>query len=284
MSCDEEDYGEREFDRAPLPRHHNEPSHRKRKKSGLTLGILAVTLVVCCGGGGAALYVFRAYANDGRDRVVSQVRLNWIGKALHEYHDKHGGFPTDSYSPDGKPLLSWRVHLLPYVESDKLYKRFKLDEPWDSPNNLKLLDEMPDVYTAPDRMSGRSNRTFFQGFSNPGTLFGPPLGVPPGWVDPRARAVNPVGVKIAAIMDGPANTIAVVEAGEPVEWTKPEDLDASPGQPFPAIGGVRPKAKRANVLFADGSVRELRKADFDGFWRPLTTINGGEVVNLEAIE
>ena len=49
--------------------------------------------------------------------------------------------PTMTMS--GKPLLSWRVHLLPFLEENELYEQFKLDEPWDSPHNIKLLDQMP---------------------------------------------------------------------------------------------------------------------------------------------
>ena len=60
--------------------------------------------------------------------------LKQIGLAMHNFHDSYGGFPA-AYSTDknGKPLLSWRVHILPFVEGQALYRQFKLDEPWDSP-------------------------------------------------------------------------------------------------------------------------------------------------------
>jgi hypothetical protein len=47
---------------------------------------------------------------------------------------------------DGKPLLSWRVAILPYLEQKALHDRFHLDEPWNSPHNKTLLSQMPDVY------------------------------------------------------------------------------------------------------------------------------------------
>ena len=61
--------------------------------------------------------------------------------------DEYGTFPP-AYSTDknGKRLLSWRVHLLPYLEQEKLYKEFHLDEPWDSDHNKKLIARMPAVF------------------------------------------------------------------------------------------------------------------------------------------
>ena len=49
----------------------------------------------------------------------------------------------------GKKLLSWRVQILPYIEQDNLYKQFKLDEPWDSEHNKKLIRQMPRIYMLP---------------------------------------------------------------------------------------------------------------------------------------
>ena len=66
--------------------------------------------------------------------------MKQIGLALHNSHDAQGGFPAPAItSKDGKPLLSWRVKILPYIEEKKLYEDFHLDEPWNSPHNLTLL-------------------------------------------------------------------------------------------------------------------------------------------------
>src|SRR5262245_56693586 len=73
--------------------------------------------------------------------------LKQIGVAMHTYHDKHRSFPAAAiYGKDGKALLSWRVALLPYLGLEALYKEFKLDEPWDSAHNKRLLEKMPAVY------------------------------------------------------------------------------------------------------------------------------------------
>src|SRR4051794_24888061 len=77
---------------------------------------------------------------------TSSNNLKQIALAFHNYHDTNGAMPTNQHSKDGKPLLSWRVQILPYIEQDHVYKQFKLDEPWDSEHNMKLVDKIPDLY------------------------------------------------------------------------------------------------------------------------------------------
>src|SRR5262249_42665396 len=83
-------------------------------------------------------------------RTYSKHCLQQIGLAFHNYHDTNKHFPTPAiYSKDGKtPLLSWRVTILPYIEQQALYNEFKLDEPWDSAHNKKLIAKMPKLYEA----------------------------------------------------------------------------------------------------------------------------------------
>src|SRR5207249_2796575 len=77
-------------------------------------------------------------------RTVSQNNLKQIGLAMHNYHDTYRHFPPQALTDkNGKPLLSWRVAVLPFIEQDNLYRQFKLDEPWDSEHNRKLLERMP---------------------------------------------------------------------------------------------------------------------------------------------
>ena len=85
-------------------------------------------------------------AREAARRAAGSNNLKQIGLAMHNFHESYGGFPA-AYSGDktGKPLLSWRVHILPFVEGEALYRQFKLDEPWDSPHNKKLIARMPAV-------------------------------------------------------------------------------------------------------------------------------------------
>jgi len=81
-------------------------------------------------------------------RGQSNNNLKQIAIAFHQYHDTYKSLPLHAiYSKDGKtPLLSWRVAILPFIEQDALYKQFKLDEPWDSEHNKKLIPLMPRIY------------------------------------------------------------------------------------------------------------------------------------------
>src|SRR5262249_3525398 len=122
--------------------------------------------------------------------------LKQIGLAMHNYHDANGAFPPAAlYDKDGKALLSWRGLLLPYVEKDNLYQQFKVDEPWDSPHNKKLLARMPPVYKHPNVKKTSPGGTFYQVAVGKGTIF-----------DGKR------GLRITDITDGTSNTIMVAEA------------------------------------------------------------------------
>jgi hypothetical protein len=135
------------------------------------------------------------------------------------------------YGPKGELLLSWRVQLLPYLEQDALYKQFKMDEPWDSENNKKLVEQMPKVFQAPDRDHAKG-KTFYLGFVGPDPRKGQP---PKGVVSrPWLQDGDKTGIGITWIADGTSNTLAVIEARDGVTWSKPEDLPF--GGPVPALG------------------------------------------------
>jgi hypothetical protein len=86
----------------------------------------------------------------GGSNLKSQNNLKQIGLAIHAYHDANGHLPRDIVDKNGKPLLSWRVAILPYIEQDNLYKQFKLDEPWNSEHDRKLSQQVVQVYQSPN--------------------------------------------------------------------------------------------------------------------------------------
>jgi hypothetical protein len=175
-------------------------------------------------------------------RMQSVNNLKQIALAMHNWVDANGGTmpPEAVFGKDGKPLLSWRVLILPYVEQDDLYKQFHLNEPWDSEHNKKLLGKMPSVYAAPGQKSATD--THYQGFYGKGAFF-------EGKQGRRFPADFP---------DGTSNTIMVVEAAKGVPWTKPEDLDYDPAKPLPKLGGLFPGG--FNAALCDGSVRFISNA------------------------
>jgi hypothetical protein len=169
-------------------------------------------------------------------RSHSADSLETMALAMHNYAGAYKSHlpPAASYDRSGKPLLSWRVLLLPFLGEAELYKQFKLDEPWDSPHNKKLLDKMPVVYLAPGQKP--SGHTHYQVFTGKGTLF-----------DGKKT------IEIGRIPDGTSNTIFAAEAARAVPWTKPEDLAYAADKPFPKLGGLFPGG--FHVVMADGSVR-----------------------------
>ena len=192
-------------------------------------------------------------------RKKSVENLKEIGLAFHNYHDANGFMPTNEVGKDKKPLLSWRVQILPYIEQDKLYKEFKLDEPWDSDHNKKLIAKMPAIF-APVRGRAKAGETFYQGFSG-------------------KRGLLRAGVSMADITDGTSQTFLVVEAGKPVIWTKPEDMPFD-GKDVPALGGMFDGTFTA--VMADGSVRRFRKGLEPDFLRRL--IDPSDGVPVKAAE
>ncbi len=99
-------------------------------------------------------------------RMVSMNNMKQIALAMHNYHDVYGRLPAPAImDKDGKPLLSWRVAILPFIEQDNLYKQFKLDEPWDSEHNKKLLVQMPGIYAPVKAATKEPFATFYQVFT-----------------------------------------------------------------------------------------------------------------------
>ena len=214
----------------------------------------------------------------GQDRVtVASARsrsvnnLKQIALAFHIYHDKVQAFPAGIYGPDGKVGLSWRVQILPVIEQEGLYKEFKLDEPWDSDHNKKLIAKMPAVYAPPKGAGVAAGLTYYQAFSGQGTIIPPPA--------PNGKAGAPVpGLKIFAVTDGTSNTFLAAEAADPVIWTKPADLAFDDKKPTPKLGGLFEGG--FNVAMCDGSVRFIQGKTDDKLIRALITAQGGEVVNI----
>jgi len=118
------------------------------------------------------------------------------------------------------------------------------------------------------RQKAGAGKSFYRGFSAPGGIFEKPAA--PG---------NPVPkIKTADITDGISNTLLVVDAGEAVEWTKPDDLDFALGRPRPAFGGAYPNLPFVLVLMADGTVQQMRKDVPDDTLRKLIDRKDGGVI------
>lgn len=193
---------------------------------------------------GPAVAMVLPAMNSAREKArLAMVKVNFrqLVVAYMVLADKNGRYVEPaSRSNDGKPLLSWRVHLLPYLGQEALYNEFKLDEPWDSDHNRKLISRIPDLYVNPSGPVDERTKglTHMQAVVGPGTL----------WNDAKS-------LKLDAQRDASSDTILFLEADQAVEWTRPEDLSLDPSNPFRGLGRLR--NGRVLIGFADGSIREL---------------------------
>jgi hypothetical protein len=179
---------------------------------------------------------------EASSRSACLGQLRDLGRAMHLHAVEHGGrFPARARFDDlGKPVLSWRVALLPYLGHEHLHQKFALEQPWDGETNRRLLERMPRVYAHPGRPDAEPGHTYFVAPIARETIWDHRDGFP---LDDFPR-------------DRPASCwLAVVEAKAPVPWTKPDDLTIDPVDPAAELGGAFRKG--FVVLLADGSVRFL---------------------------
>jgi prepilin-type processing-associated H-X9-DG protein len=156
---------------------------------------------------------------------------------------------------------------LPYIEGKALYERYNFDEPWDSPNNRLLANEMPDAFRCPsDALGVRTTSTSYVAVVGPETT----------WPGSQPMSLD-------TISDGWSKTILLVEvANSGIDWMEPRDL------PFSSIhAGINPKQGLGpsskhpgsiTVAFADGSARSIQTSIPQDVFEALLTSSGGETI------
>ncbi|MCC9609732.1 DUF1559 domain-containing protein [Blastopirellula sp. JC732] len=228
--------------------------------------VLAVVgfMVLLCGGILVALLLPAVQqARAAARRMQSTNNMKQIGLALHNYADTYGTFPPATINDEnGKPMHSWRVLILPFIEEQFLYSQYDFNEPWDGPNNRLLMSQMPMVYADPtiDSPPGEG-ATSYQAISDEGTVMN------------ETR-----GSLFREITDGTSNTALVVEnTGKMVPWLRPDDTKISDfvqGIPFEKgpVGGT-------NVLMADGSVQFFSETIEPDVIKAISTREGGEAAH-----
>jgi beta-lactamase regulating signal transducer with metallopeptidase domain len=185
--------------------------------------------------------------------------LKTLGLVMHNYHDVHRHFPPAVVmGPDGKTPHSWRVEVLPYLDQKPLYDQYRLNEPWDSPANQKVLAQMPDWFRSPYD-DPKSPNSGFYALVGAGTIF-----------------EGTEGIKIRDITDGTSNTIMIVESKRNIPWTKPEDIPFDADKPLPELGGFV-EGKFAAVM-ADGAFRLFDTEQIKDKLKWLIRRNDGQVI------
>jgi hypothetical protein len=200
-----------------------------------------------------------------RAQAMNNFKQVMLAMLIHE--DAKRRLPSQAIcDADGKPLLSWRVALLPFLEEGPLYEQFRLDEPWDSEHNLALLERMPLVYADPNAPPEEVARglTTLQVLTGPGTPFAKPAD----------------GLRLGEISDGASRTVAIVEVTpeNAVPWTKPDDLEFDPERPLAGVGNPRRAGGMFGVGFFDGHVQMLPPDASPDVFRAFVTPAGGESI------
>ncbi len=259
----------------PVSRPAPVPRRTTSSGSGSNIGVVLAIVGACffglfvCGGVLLALLLPAVQAaREAARRTQCSNNLKQIALAFHNYHDAYKTFPP-AYIPDenGRPMHSWRVLILPFMEQQALYNMYNFDEPWDSPANAMVTSMVIPAYQCPSDPGTGVPTTNYMVITGPGTVF-------------EGSQATPM----REIIDGTSNTLLVVEVtGTNTGWAEPVDLDAdsltlpfargsnSPGSYHP--GGI-------NAAMCDGSVRFLADAIDPTTFRALTTRSGGEVVGF----
>jgi len=205
--------------------------------------------------------------------TAAQAPLNQLLIALHNYHEQHGSLPP-AYIADetGKPMHSWRVLILPYIEEGQLHSRYRFDEPWNSPHNLSLADEMPRIFRSPTEPPSKRNANIVV-VAGPDTPF------------PGSQST-----KFDDFKDGMENTILLTEmSNSDICWLEPRDLDATT-MSFQVNDRKRPSISSVSwrepyIVFADSiHTYPVPQHTPPEVLKALTTIAGGEAVTREQIE
>jgi hypothetical protein len=197
-------------------------------------------------------------------REQNSNRLKQLGLGALNHESAKGEFPPAySQDADGKPLLSWRVHILPFIEEVDLWRQFHLDEPWDSPHNRTLIPKMPEMFRSP-----ASRHPASEGLSTYREVVGPHTAFP-----------GDKGITWKQLADSSTQTVLVVDVDDEYAqiWTKPGGLPFDAEKLSEGMGGQMPEG--ISAAFCDGHFQLLKNPPVDEkMLRALLTIDGGEPI------
>jgi prepilin-type processing-associated H-X9-DG protein len=235
------------------------PSPKPASKIAILFVVLAVALVVW-------LLLPEAGSHPAPRRAQCQNNLMQIGLALLNYESEHHCFPPAVFTDDrGKPMKSWRVAILPYLEHQPLYQQYDLKQPWDSPQNRALGKLALDCFQCPSDPGAMANsaETNYVMIVGKDTVGGTPN----------------EAVKISDITDGTSNTIMVVEvSGLHINWEEPRDATVDEFMELVAKGHASFHSGGFQAVFVDGSVHFISNAVNPKTLRALLLRNDGQPV------
>jgi hypothetical protein len=276
---------------AEINRSRNRVKGRGLAITGIILGSIGIFLVIpyLIGSVVYSTSKVRLAAN----RMQSANNLKQLALGTIDDADNHSGrmVPSVVYDKSGKPLYSWRVLILPYVEQQLLFNQFKLDEPWDSPTNLPLVKQMPKVFALPSKdADAAAGLTYYQVVDGPGAAFDSSYVNPAQLIPYQVGNARGLVVTVyrgpqvisfpASFADSTSQTFLIVEARDPVPWTSPRDLSYGPDKPLPQFGD--PKQDGFNAAMGDMSIKYIPHKTREEILRAYITRAGNEVIPADA--
>lgn len=277
-----------------------QPDTPERRRPWIRYSLAA--LAFCCLSWCCTLFVINPFNFMGQQSrsvakwVSCRDNLHQISIALHDYHDVYGSFPPAYIADDeGRPMHSWRVLILPYLDLGDIYEQYRFDEPWNSEHNLSLVNKLPHDYNGdprqpfhcPEADSSQRMQTNYVAVIGPETA----------WPGSDSRSFSDIS-------DGASNTILIVEVADSgIHWMEPRDLTfkdmsfqiidplAGPppdDRPRPSSHHIYEPPELYNprsfmgvsVLTVDGRCERLIPGDAPDQIRALFTIAGDEDVSL----
>jgi prepilin-type processing-associated H-X9-DG protein len=228
-----------------------------------------IIIFVCCSVALSLILPAGPPSREAAPRAICQSHMRNLGLAILNYAAEHDGFLPPPYLADdtGRPIHSWRVLMLPYIDRRDLYDKYRFDEPWDGPHNRQLHDTMIEVFCCPEagRPSTSTNYVVVRGNET-------------AWPDSQQIKLDEI-----SSADGLEHTLLLVETAETgIHWMEPRDdsfskiplrLDSSAG---PAVSSRHPGV--VNVIFCDGRVKPLSQELPPATIRALLTVRGGEKI------
>jgi prepilin-type processing-associated H-X9-DG protein len=199
-------------------------------------------------------------------RAQCQNNLKQIGLALLNYEAANKCFPPAVFTDDhGKPMMSWRVAILPCFEQQPLFQEYDSKQPWSSPRNRALGKVSVEGYRCPSDPDTTANptQTNYVRIVGKDTVGGMPN----------------EAVKISNITDGTSNTILVVEvSGLHINWEEPRDVTVGEFMEIVAKGHASFHSGGFQAVFADGSVHFISYGIDPKTLRSLLLRNDGQPV------
>lgn len=234
----------------------------QRWRRFVSFAVLAVVLLLL----GVAPFLNSMKPAPGGFRAGCKNNLHRLVVALMQYEHTHGHLPPAvTRDAQGRPMHSWRVYLLPYLEQMEMYRAYRFDEPWYSPHNRRFAQRMPEAFRCPDSLAGENQTSYV------------------AIVGDRAAWPADGTLKLSDIKDPAAETILLVEVADSgINWLEPRDLpfdEAATGIDRSPRGISSNHGSSICIGLCNGQTRYLSKQTPRDILLALLTAAGGESID-----